>query len=89
MFAVAFKYCFYGQYVASPAVSQIVIAVPLTVVAFTFEQLDTQDALDLCMKFGEVQEEHRYAAGVPRLVACNPNGRAQVALHYPIEPFTM
>ena len=43
---------------AFPAVSQIVMEVELTVVAFTYWQEVTQEELDLYTKFGEAQVVH-------------------------------
>ena len=52
-------------------------------------QLVTQEELDLWTKFGEEHAEHRKAAGEPRLVVWIPNGSAQEALHWFIDPFRM
>ena len=52
----------------STLLSQTVIEVELTVVEFTYWQLVTQEELDLWMKLGEEQAEHRNEPEVPKLV---------------------
>jgi len=42
----------------------------------------------LFTKLGEAQAEQRYALDVPKSVVWIPKGRAQVALHWLMVPFT-
>ena len=62
--------------------------VELTYVEFTYWQLVTQEELDLWMNFGEAQAEQMKVAGDPMEMVWIPNGRAQVALHWLIVPFS-
>ena len=61
--------------------SQIITEVEFIVVEFTYPQLATQDEFYLTTNFEVGQEEHRNAAGEPRLVVWMPRGRAHEEMH--------
>ena len=50
-------------------------------VEFTYEHEEKQEEFYLMMNFEVEQEEHRKAAGEPRLVAWMPSGRAHEEMH--------
>ena len=79
--AVELEYCWYLQLVKSEVSSQMFTWTELTVVEFTYPQLATQEEFYLTTNFEVGQEEHRNAAGEPRLVAWIPRGRAHDEMH--------